>query len=308
MGRGSISPQGSGYQEVLEPAFGVAFFVEHFRRTPYSSPLFDGPGIPGGEVVNQRPAPDRQLGGFRASMKVLGAEEAAVHPPHQSVDHVAGSKRARMIVGGGVIGFSAMQLHYRVSDGVGSVLLLAPIDKPPDSLRKRLLGFGGPTFPKLGCGLHENGPMLFLRAVPHFDEDVEKTANDGDRGKQGRPRLSRGLPAVNVYGARGIVRFQGFRLGAENSVTFRQRGFAGVFRDGSPEYAMVANRGGDVGLAAFNPGVLFVGAQMFRHVSRDVDGGSDDAVAPDRLLGPEPIHGITAENVGEAPVWDAKFS
>lgn len=69
--------------------------------------------VRGSEILDKRSSSDAQISSCHGSMKILGAEEMAIHPLHQSVEHFAGPMCVWMIIVDAIISYHA----YPVDSG-----------------------------------------------------------------------------------------------------------------------------------------------------------------------------------------------
>ena len=95
----TVSTEGGGDQEVLEPVVMVAVSVESFGRALPVVVVFGRGRMPGSEVVEQGPCPAMLLAGVARAVQVLAIVEVAVHRTHQAVQHVTGTMTVGMVVG-----------------------------------------------------------------------------------------------------------------------------------------------------------------------------------------------------------------
>ena len=186
-GRGrSVSAEGGGDQQVLQPVVVVAMPVEPLGGASPALVLSRRRRVPGGEVPQQRPGPAVEPAGGPRAVQVLAVVEVAVHPAHQPVEHVARPVAAGVAVRDRPRGRASAQVQDLLQDDPAE-MLLRPAPQRPQPL---------PEAPPVGGVVRLPDPprdlgelvLQVLAPLPDLEPGVQEALEDDDALEQAPSR------------------------------------------------------------------------------------------------------------------------
>ena len=94
----SVTAQGRGYSEILQPIITIAHPIEPLRRTSPVDTRTDGAWAKGAEITQDGPGPNPQFGRLPRPVKILPVKQKTVLLSRQPIDPVAGAVSRGMVI------------------------------------------------------------------------------------------------------------------------------------------------------------------------------------------------------------------
>ena len=169
-------------------------FSEHRSRSPVSSAVCVRVKIP-----QQTACPEVSVCQVLIPAKTSHCLELPLLKIHHPVDLIRRPPRALEIVRLRKLQSLRAQLqHFLFHNPIGQILL-SPLPKPPNYLRKKTFVFRAVRFPDfLFYRIHQG--FGFFTTIADRNPTVQKTQNDCDSRKQRTERFLRCTPSIGVHG------------------------------------------------------------------------------------------------------------
>src|SRR5512135_305284 len=301
----SISTEGGGDQQVLQPTLVVAVPVEAFGRTTPAAVLPGRSRVPWREVPQQCPGAAMQSAGPERAVQMLAVVEVPVHPPHLAVEHVAGAVPAGVQVRDRPSPRRATQILDLLQDNPRDVPG-RPAPQRPEPLAEASAVRRVIRLPDPAGDLCEH-PLQVLGSVTDLEPGVQEALEDDHTPEQGLPGRLRRLPAVGVERLGSVLWGDVAGLGLEDPVGGLQ--VVGPRRLGrlGPQTAPRADSRGNVDLLAIERLVMLIGQQVLGQPC-PTDGRPHDTEASEAAFQAIPEHRVVAEDAGQGPERHAELA
>ena len=144
----------------MEPVVVISLLVQTLGWTLPAVVIFRRDRVPWREVVQQRPGPAVQITCFERAVQVQTVVEVSIHRTHQSVQHIACTMAARMVVSDAPLVSLGTQIQ-RLFQHHAAEILSRPVLERTDALRE------SPTI-RGAIGI----PYFFRHFMKHFAQVV----------------------------------------------------------------------------------------------------------------------------------------
>src|SRR5512135_886082 len=213
----SISSEGSGDQQVLEPTLVVAVLVEVFGGTSPAVVGSRGGRAPRREVPQQRPRAAVPATGLTRAVQMLTILEVPIHPPHDAIKHVARAVTVGVTVRQRPPRALGAEVQDLLQDNAAEVLA-SPLPESTEPLPETSAVGGMIRLPDPPRDLREQF-LQVLRTIADLQVRVQETQEHDHMREQRLPGRLRPRPAVGVDGPRGILGGDVVGLVAEDAVS-----------------------------------------------------------------------------------------